>query len=66
MSDTFALELVRPATVSKAPPAPTYDMADLLVAYLEQLGVEYVFGIPGGALDTVAGRTSSSANVSDI
>ncbi len=51
MSDTFALELVRPATVSKAPPAPTYDMADLLVAYLEQLGVEYVFGIPGGAIE---------------
>ncbi len=23
-------------------------MADLLVAYLEQLGVEYVFGVPGG------------------
>ena len=51
MSDTFALELVRPATVSKAPPAPTYDMADLLVAYLEQLGVEFVFGIPGGAIE---------------
>ncbi|MGZ3184630.1 MAG: thiamine pyrophosphate-binding protein [Telluria sp.] len=27
------------------------DMADLLVAYLEQLGIEYVFGIPGGAIE---------------
>ena len=24
---------------------------DLLVSYLEQLGVEYVFGIPGGAIE---------------
>ncbi len=27
------------------------NMADLLVAYLEQMGVEYVFGIPGGAIE---------------
>jgi acetolactate synthase I/II/III large subunit len=27
------------------------DMADLLVAYLEQLGVEFVFGVPGGAIE---------------
>jgi acetolactate synthase-1/2/3 large subunit len=26
-------------------------MADLLVAYLEQIGVEYVFGVPGGAIE---------------
>lgn len=30
---------------------PPMDMADLLVAYLEQMGVEYVFGIPGGAIE---------------
>ncbi len=29
----------------------TEDVADLLVAYLEQIGVEYVFGIPGGAIE---------------
>ncbi len=28
-----------------------FEMADLLVAYLEQLGVEYVFGVPGGAIE---------------
>lgn len=32
-------------------PAPTIEVADLLVAYLEQIGVEYVFGIPGGAIE---------------
>ena len=30
---------------------PTYQLGDLLVGYLEQLGVEYVFGIPGGAIE---------------
>jgi acetolactate synthase-1/2/3 large subunit len=29
----------------------TYELGDLLVGYLEQLGVEYVFGIPGGAIE---------------
>ncbi len=32
-------------------PASPYDVADLLVAYLEQLGIEYIFGIPGGAIE---------------
>jgi acetolactate synthase-1/2/3 large subunit len=31
--------------------APTLEVADLLVAYLEQIGVEYVFGVPGGAIE---------------
>lgn len=31
--------------------APAGDMADLLVGYLEQLGVEYVFGVPGGHIE---------------
>ncbi len=30
---------------------PTYEVGDLLVSYLEQIGVEYVFGIPGGAIE---------------
>ena len=30
---------------------PKYQLGDLLVGYLEQLGVEYVFGIPGGAIE---------------
>ena len=28
-----------------------YEIGDLLVSYLEQIGVEYVFGIPGGAIE---------------
>lgn len=27
------------------------EFGDLLIAYLEQLGVEYIFGIPGGAIE---------------
>ncbi len=27
------------------------EVADLIVSYLEQIGVEYVFGIPGGAIE---------------
>lgn len=30
---------------------PWPEVGDLVVAYLEQLGVEYVFGIPGGAIE---------------
>ena len=30
---------------------PTYELGDLLVSYLEQLGVEYVFGVPGGPIE---------------
>ena len=32
-------------------PAKPLEVADLLVTYLEQIGVEYVFGIPGGAIE---------------
>ena len=28
-----------------------YQVGDLLVSYLEQIGVEYVFGIPGGPIE---------------
>jgi acetolactate synthase-1/2/3 large subunit len=31
--------------------AATQTTADLLVSYLEQIGVEYVFGVPGGAIE---------------
>lgn len=34
------------ATVTEMP-----QVADLIVAYLEHIGVEYVFGIPGGAIE---------------
>ena len=32
-------------------PSASYELGDLLISYLEQLEVEYVFGIPGGAIE---------------
>jgi len=34
-----------------APGGTHYEIADLVVAYLAQLGIEYVFGVPGGAVE---------------
>jgi len=55
LEDTFVPELVRQLSPQPLHPAapqdPAMDMADLLVAYLEQLGIEFVFGIPGGAIE---------------
>ena len=48
------LSLVRKEMYGRNPetiPAQTVEVADLLVAYLEQIGVEYVFGVPGGAIE---------------
>lgn len=42
-------------------PAPHVDVADLLVAYLEQIGVEYVFGVPGGAIEPLYNALARSA-----
>lgn len=42
-------------------PATTPEVADLLVAYLEQIGVEYVFGIPGGAIEPLFNALARSA-----
>jgi acetolactate synthase-1/2/3 large subunit len=37
------------------------DAADLLVAYLEQIGVEYIFGVPGGAIEPLYNALARSA-----
>ena len=37
------------------------DIADLLVAYLEQLGIEYIFGVPGGAIEPLYNAIARSA-----
>lgn len=58
----------RPSKKSSAP--TVFDMADLLVAYLEQLGVEYVFGVPGGAIEplynAIARNQRNGGNLSHI
>jgi acetolactate synthase-1/2/3 large subunit len=42
-------------------PEQTIDIADLLVSYLEQMGVEYVFGVPGGAIEPLYNALARSA-----
>jgi acetolactate synthase-1/2/3 large subunit len=42
-------------------PAQTLEVADLLVAYLEQMGIEYVFGVPGGAIEPLYNALARSA-----
>lgn len=37
------------------------EAADIVVAYLEQLGVEYVFGVPGGAIEPLFNALARSA-----
>ncbi len=37
--------------------------ADLLIKYLEQEGVEYIFGVPGGALEPFCGAINKSRQI---
>lgn len=46
---------------SSIDPAEPFAVADLLVAYLEQMGVEYVFGVPGGAIEPLYNALARSA-----
>lgn len=39
---------------------PAHTVADLLISYLEQIGVEYVFGIPGGAIEPLYNAIAKS------
>ena len=50
MLDRLAPELLRPTTAPGSA-LPLLDMAELTLSYLEQLGVDTVFGIPGGAIE---------------
>ncbi|MDO9064930.1 MAG: thiamine pyrophosphate-binding protein [Sulfuricella sp.] len=40
---------------------PMMEAADLVVAYLEQIGVEFVFGVPGGAIEPLYNALARSA-----
>jgi len=37
------------------------EVADLIVSYIEQLGVEFIFGVPGGAIEPLFNALSRSA-----
>ncbi|MFZ5543773.1 MAG: thiamine pyrophosphate-binding protein [Pseudomonadota bacterium] len=41
--------------------AEPLEAADLIVAYLEQMGVEHVFGVPGGAIEPLYNALARSA-----
>ena len=41
-------------------PAP-FEVGDLIVSYLEQIGVEHVFGIPGGPIEPLFNALARSA-----
>lgn len=51
MHESTALEDNAVQYLTQASAGPAMDMADLLLAYLEQLGIDYLFGIPGGAIE---------------
>jgi acetolactate synthase I/II/III large subunit len=48
-------------TFSAPVPEAVIDIADILVAYLEQIGVEYVFGVPGGAIEPLYNALARSS-----
>src|SRR5574340_1468484 len=51
---------IRQAQDIEAEPQPM-EAVDLLVAYLEQIGIEYVFGVPGGAIEPLYNALARSA-----
>lgn len=54
-------EIPVPHLKSAAEPRLRPEAADIIVAYLEQLGVEYVFGVPGGAIEPLFNALARSA-----
>ena len=39
------------------------EYGDLIIRYLERLGVEYVFGVPGGSIEPFTMRLLAAKNV---
>lgn len=51
-----------PAQTKRASSAvPKWQAADLMLAYLEQIGVEFVFGVPGGAIEPLYNALARSS-----
>jgi acetolactate synthase-1/2/3 large subunit len=46
-------KLQHPAGENTAATQSTIEVSDLIVSYLENIGVEYVFGVPGGAIEPI-------------
>ena len=45
---------------ASTPPAIQLDLAELIVRYLEHIQVEYVFGVPGGAIEPIYNALAAS------
>jgi acetolactate synthase-1/2/3 large subunit len=58
MTDILQVQVLEKETQLQPQPL---DAADLLVAYLEQIGVEFVFGVPGGAIEPLYNALARSA-----
>lgn len=53
------ISLARPR--EECEPQPDMQVAELLVAYLEQLGIDHVFGVPGGAIEPIYNALARSS-----
>jgi acetolactate synthase-1/2/3 large subunit len=62
--NSTSIALAYPANEEETFPLATGEtpqVADLIVAYLEQMGIEYVFGVPGGAIEPLYNALARSA-----
>ncbi|HEV2609795.1 MAG TPA: thiamine pyrophosphate-binding protein [Noviherbaspirillum sp.] len=56
-SRNHAGDVIQLNTINDKP----FEVADLLIAYLEQIGVEYIFGVPGGAIEPLYNAIARSS-----
>jgi len=61
MTEQIQIFKVKPHLQPPKPQPQRMAAADLLVAYLEQIGIEYVFGVPGGAIEPLYNALARSA-----
>jgi acetolactate synthase-1/2/3 large subunit len=60
MTDLRQVQVFEENSQLQPQPQPI-EAADLLVAYLEQIGVEFVFGVPGGAIEPLYNALARSS-----
>ena len=53
--------MIKHNTVSITSDQSNYQLGDLLITYLEQLSVEYIFGVPGGAVEPLYNALARSS-----
>jgi acetolactate synthase I/II/III large subunit len=61
LSNPLRAALTQDSGEPQVSPQPEFEAADLIVAYLHDLGVEYVFGVPGGAIEPLYNALARSA-----